>query len=265
METLKISRFFDILTTSTLFFMLFFCWIRFYTKNWVLSLFLAIILTFLCVFVIFFWTFKKQKKKTFNKEEQKNAHNCALQLQFSKKNCVFSFFEEILKEKFRIQKKETGFLVLDKKIFIAPNFSGLNLSFEDFVKIFAEAKDESINELIICSNNFDETTKNFTKSIKNLKITLYDMYETYFKLIKPSNKTPKQVVETNQKKLKFKEIFALSFSRKRTKNYALFGIILILSSFFVPFKIYYLLSGSFLLVLAVLTLILPNIKTFKKT
>lgn len=260
MYKVRISNIIDIVLTSGILFLLFYCWIRFYTKNSSLSIFISVLITFLLVFLIFFCKKKKSAKKQISLKQKKMAVECATQLKFSGKNNVKKFFLNILKDKYKTQNKTDGVIIFEdnKTTFFVVDFDKDIFSSNELASVYSSAKKYGANELIICAISFDDNTKNLSKSINNLKITLLDAYETYAQIIEPSKQLPAKVVDTEKAKLTFKQLMSYIISRERTKNYLLLGLVLIFSSFFVLFKIYYLVFGSFLLFMALLTRILPH-------
>ena len=257
---MKISIILDIILTGGILFILFFCWIRFYSNNLILSLLVSLFITFLIVFLLFFYKHKKDIKKTINSKQKKSALDCATQFRFSTPQEVHKFFYNILKEKYKTETKSKGLIVNfeDKKLLFIPSFEKEIFTSNDLATCYSYAKKYDSKQLTICSTEFDDNSKNLAKAIKTLSITLLDIYETYSQIIEPSQKLPEKVVDTQSAKLTFKQILSYAISRDRTKNYALFGIILIFSSFFVMFKIYYLVFGSLLLAMAILTRVLPH-------
>lgn len=255
----RFSYVIDITITSAIFFVLFFCWIRFYTKNAALSAILGILITALVVFLLFFYRKKKSAKKEISAKKRSIATNCATQLKFSPFNKVKKFFFDIFKEKNQVEQKKEGLIIIDnnKKTFFAPIFLNDVFSVDDFAKLYVFAKKYNAKNLTVCAFSFDDNTKNLAKTIKNLNITLLDAFDTYTQIIEPSNKIPDTVIDTQKTKLTFREIISYALSKDRTKNYLLLGFVLIFSSFFVMFRVYYLVSGSILLVLAIITRILP--------
>lgn len=262
MTNFKLSKYLDILTTLIILFLLFFCWIRFYTKKPILSAILGIFLSIVCVFFIFYFLFKHQKKKQISKESYKKSCDCALQLQFSNIKKVVSFFEQILRKKYESVTTKNFYFLLknsNKTAFFIAKFDENSLGLTTFAKIFALAKEEKVQEIIICSNSFDESTKTFAKNIKNIKITLFDKFDTYKNLIESSTLLPEKVVDTSTTKLNFQQILTSVLSKERSKHYFFMGLILFFFSFFVPYKLYYLIVGSVLFLMTLITLVLPKI------
>lgn len=256
----------DIIITSIIFFILFFCWLNFYIKNTILSVFLGVFLTFLIVFFLFFFKSKRNKRKNFSSKKQKEATDCAVQLKFSDELEVKKYFKKILKNDYSVKTIKSG-LLLEKeniKILFVMNFGQEIFNIDNLAKTFAQAKNLNVNEIIIVANAFDEKCKSLANAIKEIKISIFDAFDTYEKFIEPSKIFPNKVIDTSKAKLSFKQVINYAFSKERTKHYLLFGLILIISSFFVYFKVYYLVFGSILLVFALLTRILPKFKKEQK-
>ncbi len=260
MHNLKLSKILDILLTAMTLFILFFCWIRFYTKNLILSILIALLTTFLIVFLLFFHKHRKDRKKDITAKQKKLALDCATQFRFSSPQAVQSFFFNILKEKYKVTKKDLGLLIAyeDETLFFMPSFQKDIFTSDDLANIYSCAKKYGATQLSICSTEFNVHSKNLAKAIKTLPIFLLDIYDTYGQIIAPSNRLPEKVVDTQRAKLTFKQVLSFAVSKERTKNYFLLGIVLIFSSFFVLFKVYYLVFGSLLLAMAALTRVLPH-------
>ena len=256
----------DTIITSIIFFVLFFCWLNFYIKNTILSVFLSIFLTFLIVFFLFFFKSKRNKKKNLSSKKQKEATNCIVQLKFSTEADVKKYFKNILKNDYSVKTIKSGLLLEkdNKKILFSIAFNQEIFNIDNLAKTFAQAKNLDVNELIIVANNFDEKCKNLANAIKEIKISTFDAFDTYEKFIEPSGILPNKVIDTSKAKLSFRQVLNYAFSKERTKHYLLFGLILIISSFFVYFKVYYLVFGSILLVFALLTRIIPKLKKEQK-
>lgn len=260
MTKLKLSTIIDYTLSSIFLFLVFFCWIRFYTKNLISSTICAVLITTLIIILYTKLKRKKNEKQNITKQDKKNADFASLQLSFMTNTQVINYFKAILKTNYQISVYE-NFIIMDENttnatLFI-PMFFKESVSKTDISNIFALAKQFNCNKTIISANKFDNEAVVLSTKINNLQIFLWDHLNTYNNIIK-NNKLPPKVVDTSVEKLTFKQIVMYALSRKRIKNYVLFGIILILSSFFVYHKIYYLISGSILLILCIVIMFLPQ-------
>lgn len=260
---MRLASIFDLALAGIILFMLLFCWIRFYTKNLVLSLILAIICSFLLVFAVFLIKNKKNQQKSLSSKQKDDALDAAIQLRFSTDEQVLGFFLSVLESNYRVTAKDDSLLLESPQkdsILFAPYFKQEVCTTAEISRFFAHAKEHNCSKLVICCTVVDGAAKNLASSIQNLNIVLMDAFATYQQLLAPAKKMPSKVVDTKGAKLTFKQIMGYALSKERTKNYFLLGAVLILSSFFVVFKIYYLMVGSVLLLMAVITRILPHRK-----
>ncbi len=260
MTKTKLSDIIDCILITLFVFILLFSWIKFYTKNIILSILIGIFATFLLIFIYFFVKSKKIKKTELSKKQKQLAQNCALQLSFSTQKSTINYFEKLLNNNYNIT-KHTNFLILknnNQKILFAPLFNTEKIKNTNLAQLYAIAKEKNCSILIISGIQADEEVKNLSLKIKNIKIEIWDCFTTYNKLIKDKNLLPDETVDTSISKLNIKQILKYAFDRKRMKNYLLFGLILIISSFFVYYKIYYLIFGTIMIIIALLTIILPH-------
>ncbi len=255
----KISFYFDLIISSVLLFLLFFCWIRFYTKNLFASIIGGICATFVCIFLFSIIKNKRNEKIQLNSKQKKLALDCALQLMFTSQGQVQKYFETIFKEKYKTTKTNGGLKIVKENFcaFFFPAYSVEVLQPEHLAQIISFSSKIS-NQIFISVNQADNKTLELAKSIKNIKITIYNYMQTYEKIISKQNILPEQVIDTSIVKPTYKQLIEYAFSPSRSKNYWALGLILLLSSFFVAFKIYYLISGSILILIGIIVKFLPN-------
>lgn len=263
MHRIRLASVFDITLASIILSMLLFCWIRFYTQNLALSLILSVICTFLLVFSIFLIKRRKNQQRALNSSQKDAALDASVQLRFSTPEQVLGFFLSVLEPNYTVTPKGQALLLKNaqkESTLFVPYFQNEVCTVTEISTFFAQAKECNCGRLVICCAVVDGAARNLAASVKNLNIVLLDAFATYQQVLAPANKMPAKVVDTRGAKLTFRQVMAYALSKERTKNYFLLGAILILSSFFVVFKIYYLVMGSVLLLLAAITRILPHRK-----
>ena len=258
MQKYKFSTIIDLTITVIFFFLLFFCWIRFYTKNLTLSIIGAICACFIVVFLLYFIKNKKNNKKSLNTKQKNLALDCSVQLMFTPQNKVQEYFEKLLKNKYKTMKINGGIKLTSDTFnaFFFPAYTVEKLLTEHLSQIIALSP-KPCNQIFIATNNAENSTLDLAKSIKNISITIYNSFQTYEKIISKSNILPEKVIVTEILKPTHKQLLQYAFSKQRSKNYLLFGFILILSSFFVAFKIYYLIFGTALILTGIIVRFLP--------
>ncbi len=260
MTKLKLNYFFDVILTFLIIFVLLYSWANFYLKNITKSFIIAFLLTSLIVFLLFKIKTKFENKKGMTIKQKEQAQNLCLQLRFLSTQKIVNFFYEAIKQKEEV-KKHKFFLETNTQIFY-PYFEKKTLNLDALCLIFKHHFPQK--ELVIICCEADKETCVFCGKIQNKHIKILNFEEIYNKFLQNATIYPNEVELKKEKKLKLKELLLFSLQKERTKNYLLMGLILITSSFFVLYKIYYLIFGSLLLFLAILTRILPYFKKEKK-
>ena len=250
----KIAKICDYIFFGLVFFVIFYGWTNFYQKNTILSFAVAITCSFIIIIIMNFFISKKNEKERLTQQQKEIILNYSTQLKFSDRKKVLTYFENIFKNS-KIKKN----YILKEETIIYPFFNTERFTLTDLIKIYSEIESEKINNVYILSSVFDADCYNIVKQIKNKNIQLFDAQKTYNEFIK-NKSLPENVIDAKPQKLNLKELLKFIISPKRTKHYLILGLILILSSFFVIYKLYYLITGSILLILALLTRIIKQRK-----
>lgn len=263
MTKLRLSQIIDSIFVFGFCFLIVFCWIRFYTKNTILSAFVGLIITTIFSLVLAKILNAKSKRKNITKKDKQDAQFCALQFGFMPLKQCLMFFCDILKQKNKVAFFKSH-LVLNPQTqnatLFVPLFYKSEILETDIQNCFILAREKNCNTILICAKSFSQAATTLAKNLSAFHFSLFDTFETYSKIIKP-NPLPPKIVDTSVEKLHFSQLVLSAFDKKRIRNYLLFGVILLVSSFFVYYKIYYLISGSILIVLCIVILFLPNKKS----
>ncbi len=264
----KFAKIIDSVAILVASFVLIFAWVRFYTHNPTLSLIIGGILgIFICFFINFF-TDKRAKKKIGTAQSQKSAEKLGLNLLGATNDEILDYFFAIFcQNNFSVKKLPNCLKVSQnltpnhpatttKNELIFPFFHKLELTQDDLILILKIARSLEENNIKIYSISASADAKNFAKKIHNFTINFCDQYD----LFSISNSVTAPVTfDLNSAKLTYKDYWNFAFQKSRAKNYLCFGLILLATSFFVPFKLYYLIGGSLLCLLA-LAVRLANLK-----
>ena len=109
------------------------------------------------------------------------------------------------------------------------------------------------NITILCDEHTKQATM-FCTSL-NIKVELLDKFRAVTKFNLNAQQLYTSIsVKKQPKNLKY--LFSYALSIKRTKSYLALGLILIICSFFVLYRVYYLILGSILLTMCIITLFL---------
>ena len=138
-----------------------------------------------------------------------------------------------------------------KKVCFVPTYKPTNCNQNDVVKCIAIAVLHKADKLVVLSNTFDNTSTKYVQQIHSIEIELSDLDTTYSTLLY-SQELPQCPITVSEVKLSYKDILRITFDKQRTKGYFISGLILIVSSLFVPYNIYYVISGSLLMLFALI-------------
>ena len=123
---------------------------------------------------------------------------------------------------------------------------------QDIVSIMPQLEERNIQTVFLLANGIDkkayQVASFLSLRLKLVKTTTLCRYLDKHNAL-PNIKKPKQ-------KLSLKIIFETVFARANFKAYAFSGAVLLITSFITPFRIYYIVSGSICLLLAICTLFL---------
>ncbi|MBO7186943.1 MAG: hypothetical protein J6V68_00915 [Clostridia bacterium] len=127
-------------------------------------------------------------------------------------------------------------------------FGFYTLTPADISEVYKKIKSKTKKIALFCYKYSPDAEKLAQK----LGVTLIDESKT-FALFKKANYYPEIKIDFNEEKLSFKQIFNSLLVKKNAKNYLFSAIMIFLLSFLSPLKFYYVLFGSFLTILAILS------------
>ena len=210
----------------------------------IVSLTLSLALTVLAVKLFI----SKKKDSIALSKREKLQKSTFFQLKFLKNSNLIELFSKSLKKlNLNVLNRKDYIYLPDDKTMVFLSFSFDGLSKTDIVKI-ANTSSTHI-KVILTDEVYSETTR-FAKHFDNLFIY---SGEEVFKILEDSQNLPKIIVSPFPKKEK--PSFRSFLDRKKAKTFLGFGLFFMISSFFVPFKIYYLIWGALMLVISLVSLL----------
>lgn len=147
----------------------------------------------------------------------------------------------------------SNYILLEKSIIIA-NFKFSSLGGSDVANVCKTAKKHEKNHVYLITKSIDRHAWQIA-NLEDINIEIVKAKQVY-KFLAKHNALP--VLKKPRQKFSFKALLQTILSRCNFKNYAFSGAVLVLVSFLTPLKIYYIVFGTILLVLALLTLTLGN-------
>ncbi len=201
-------------------------------------------------------SFKKLSTRA-NKTHTANKHSEDLykvfyQLRFeSKEKLTSRFIRAFNKNGYETERKKGGIYLKEKEVMVFIKFGFDPLQKADVVKAFnCITKSE---KAVIMAENFTDEIRDFVRLFDG-KVLLIDG-EKIYKLLKTSDELPKITVENEQSSNKKPRFVANFFAKKSAKRFLLFGTTFLLMSFVVPLKLYYVISGTIMLILSAICLL----------
>lgn len=209
------------------------------------------LLTALLFFKIFT---SRAKKKNFAKNRREKISSVFYRLCFeTKEKNTLRFMRALQKRGFATERKKGGIYLKNEKttVFIKFGFDSVNKT--DVVKAFNNISENE--KAVITAEYFTDEIKDFSRLFGD-RIILIDG-EKVFNLLEATGELPppleKKLPELGVNPVKRK--FGNFLSKKSAKKFLLFGTIFLLTSFFVPLKLYYVISGVVMLIFSAICLL----------
>lgn len=244
----KTAIFLDTLFICVILDLTIFVWVNKLLKNAILCVFILNIISILLFCLIFLRFLKKHNLLKIKNSEVKKLDNILNDLAFLPDKNYSSFFENLLNVK-----HIDGYIFVNTKAYFYIN-TKTTLDATDFLYSNNYYKSLNTNKpLCFIGTDFNDKFNNLISSSPT-KYLCFKSSEL-LPILKDTNLLNNYTPENNTNlKLKIKSKIPLILSRKNFKNYFFSGLSLITFSLFIPYSIYYLLIGTFLLILSLATL-----------
>lgn len=266
------AKIIDSISVLSVSFVLIFAWIRFYTHDITLSLIVGSICSAIICFIVNYFFYKREHQKIGSAKNKKNAENLGIALLGATNDEILEYFFNVFNKDGNKLQKRQNYLELEyysaqndmhstlHSTIVYPFFHKTELGLDDLILIIKLIRSVNKTEIKIFDISTNNEAKEFASKIKNLNIQFFDQYDLY----SMSNSTTAPItIDTQIAKLNYRDYLKFAFDKSRSKNYLLFGLILLISSFFVPYKIYYLIIGSLLCFTSLCVRIVPLIRKQK--
>ncbi len=200
---------------------------------------------------------KKRNERLSSSKEKKQYENAITQLHFMSHANLCEFMQSaLIKKGYSVEKKRNGLRLTDKNAFLVFKFGFESATKSDVVKAF-NLKNNG-QTVYLLSETFSADVISFASRFTGL--TLVDG-KKLFEFLKENDSLPETKFVLERPKLKFFNAIKSLLSRKKAKTFAVFGIIFLLSSPFVPIKLYYVIVGALFLIFSIICLLFGNQQT----
>lgn len=262
MKKLKIYSVFDTFFRLLVIFLIVYVWVYYLLRTIWLSVVVTSILTLMIDFAFRFIKHKKNKKQSIHFNLKQKKENCINSLIFDDNKSVLAFFLSLAKSKHTAQQKSDYIIVShpDKKIILFPKFIYRDFDLDDFIEIDNKLKKENANRIVICTKSISPNVYAYAK-YKTENYVLLNGEQTFDLLFEKYQIFPQIKQIKIQEKTSINDILRIALNKKRTKGYFLSSVLLLFSCFIVPYKLYYCIMSSLLLILSFVSFYNP---TFNK-
>ncbi len=248
MRRINLPLLLDTLFAGACAFLLFFTAIRYYTKNAVIALVFAVTACLLFGALGFLYISRKQNKKLLISRNEKNKKLLALHLSLSSDAYVCALLSDCLKADGDKPVIKNGKILTNDCVYFV-NFKMQPLC-EDDVAAIIKTKTEKKKLLFCCAVAPEAAAlaENFSIEIKQL--------DYVYALLEEKKLLPEKYIYEGAKKINVFKRIKMRFNRKICAPLFWSGAALLALSYFTFFPIYYIISGSIMLILAAVTLVL---------
>lgn len=252
MSRFKIINLFDKLFVSTAIFLIIYAWINFYLRDLWITFLLSLIFTAACLFLLYYFSNKKKEKKSLTKKAQEKMYEFFLAFRLSSKQKKLELLQKILNHEYStfLNNNVLTYIKDGKKhvIIIATHIE--KLSDNDLINLIDEYCEHEAEVIdIICNETINLNTQLFTnKSIQI--INKQKLYEDYF--VKYNTYPDNSTINKKITKFNLKTVLKNVFQPYKAKSYFVCGLILIFSSIILPYRFYYIIFGSMLMLFAII-------------
>lgn len=241
----NISVFLDCAFFFVSFFILSFLILNYFISN-TLALTVSISVSGLIAVVIFKILQNKKSALKIKSNEKQQKENAVLQLAFMSKTEIANLFQKaLINSKSKYVKSGNTLFLSQENVYFYFAFSLEGLTKTDVLKAFNLSKNYKKLKIFCakCSTEVLEFSLRFSK------IEIMDGDKTYL-FLKERNALPKPkyylLENVNKKRFSFSKLL----KKKRASKFLIFGLVFSIMSFFVYFKIYYVIVGAIGLILA---------------
>ncbi len=261
MSRFKFVNIVDSLFISVVIFFIIFAWIQFFVKNILLSLFLSAIFSSLAILFIR-WLKAKKYTSTQNKLTQSSKlASFKIAIQSMPHQKLITLIKKLIPAEYNPKtiKGDISFVKNNSSTI----FTFYYLGELNDIMLLNIIKNKTADKFVIFCSNFNQEADIIARSLKNKNIDIINLEQLYEIFNKNNISVDTGHIDLNKHKITLKGILKNSISRNKSKSYFVSGLVLLLTSLIVPFKLYYVIISSILFVLSLLCRLKPTIKTNK--
>ena len=219
--------------------------LRYYLDNLTYIIVLSLLFSILSIIIGLKLLLNKHKNVYLKNNEVAKKNEVFFNLAFYNEKDLKKYFMKLfLKAEIKADNIKENIFLPEKKLLVKFLFKLTPLNTDDFV---LAVKNNTNNEIVLITNEVNNDVISYAKKT-NIKIITGT---NIFLLMKKHELYPdiSFSLKANEKIIKRK--FNIELTRKKAKNFLVFGSVLLLFSLFVAFPIYYLVMGNILIITSV--------------
>ncbi len=258
MKKFKLSIFLDTLTFFVLLFAISFIWFRYLINNAIISIMLALALSFGVIYVQNHLRKNKQKKLKLKKDLETHIIDCADAFLFNTFEENSAFFSDMLKEKYTIDIRKNFLLLKNKESTIAlfPAFESKKLSQDKLIDCLRSVKNINLTKIVVLCYDYEINVATISSNYK-VKTLVLNKNQTYNEVLSVFKKFPeKNSYQKIEEKITFSFLVRNALNKNKIKTYFWGGVFLMLASFVIKYNIYYIIFSSIMFIMSLLCLVL---------
>lgn len=259
MSKFKFVNIIDTVFISIATFLIFFAWVQFFVKNFLLSILIGSILSISVILILRWFKLKKSYSTQAKVAHNTNLICFKLAIQTMPTTKLSTLIKKQLSPNYlpKINKGDINFV----KNNISYTYTFYYASELTESKLLEIIKTKPAKNITIFCSNVTQDVKTLALAFKNKQIQIITL-EQLFEIFNSKNiSIDTSHIDLNKHKITLREILKNSISRNKSKGYFISGLVLLFTSIIIPYKIYYVVFSSALFTLSLVCRLRPTVKS----
>ena len=256
MSKFKFINVLDFIFISAGILLIFFVWINFFIRNIFLSFLLSLFLSGVTIFIIIYLKNRKTNKSNLKFNQQQSLAKFKLAIQSSSSQKLISILKQLIPQNCPVKIKQGNIYFTSKEkecVFIPFYSQDLNDTL-----ILNLIKNINLSNITIFCSNYSKEAKYISSIFNNKTINLVSLDELYVLTTQKKIKVNTENIDLTKPKISIKEILINSIKKDKAKGYFISGLVLLFTSIIIPYKIYYVIFSSILILLSIICKFKPE-------
>lgn len=241
-------------------------WCTYLFKSPPYNIVVALLVAILACIVINLIDKKKNNRNIPKLKQEQHIKDVTTSFIYMTSQEILEFFKRLVITKHSCEIKDDYIVIKggSGNIILYPHFKASNFNKDDLAYIVRKIKNLSVKKMIVLSCEYDGNVLS-DNNIFPFELILLNATQTYTNLLRMYEFYPEIKLKSKPKtKATISSICSLAFNRKKTKGYLLSALCLFFASFFVIYKVYYLIVSSALVLFAIISYYNPQISKISK-